>query len=378
MRKTEKKEKKKMGIWQRYALLLVITIGLSFAINGFLFIPMPTLADENGWLDFFGSLLGSAVAGIVTLWGIEYTIKTTVMNVKPCIRPTRKDYFLYYNEQNGLFVTDKPFAVQMEERFLKDKVDLTDINELMVGKYIQEMAESKRGTKWESIIGNLNIKKLCNRIKDICEYQTYEKAAEILYRELDKEYAHGVGRGIFDKVFDLFRHNIAFSILSEQWRNNPVFYCVYNTGAGNATDVRLEWDFSKKYHVQICKNLGFSEEEFKKMDHSFSLENIEVSEADVMLNENGNNMVRVQVPREVILFIENLYLKSIQNGKENKLEANNVLVGEHELAKLNIICKDIYGEQHYFNYRVMFRIMSTLQSEFDYSEEKFYLKFENI
>lgn len=377
MKKTKKKEKK-MGIWQKYALLLVITIGLCFAINGFLFVPMPTLADENGWLDFFGSLLGSAVAGIVTLWGIEYTIKTTVMNAKPCIRPTRKDYFLYYNEQGGLFVTDKPFSVQMEDRFSEDKVDLTDINELMIGKCVQELAKSKQGTKWESILGNLNIKKLCNRIKDMCEYQTYDKAAEIMYRELDKKYAHGVGRAIFDKVFDLFRHNISFSVLSDQWTSNLVFYCVYNTGAGNATDVSFEWDFSKNYHVQICKNLGFSEEDFKKMNHSFSLENIEVAETDVMLNENGNNMVRVQVPSEVILFIKNLHLKSIQNGKEGKLEANNALIGEHELAELNITCKDIYGEQHCFNYKVMFRIMTTLRSEFDYSEEKFYLKFENI
>lgn len=367
-----------MGIWQKYVLLLIITIGFCFVINGFLFVPMPTLANENGWLDFYGSLLGSAVAGIVTLWGIEYAIKTTVMNAKPCIRPTRKDYFLYYNEQRGLFVTDKPFSVQMEERFLADKVDLTDINEVVIGKYVQELAESRQGTKWESILRNLNIKKLCNRIKDMCEYETYNKAAEIMHRELDKKYAHGVGRVIFDKVFDLFRHNIAFSILSEQWKSNPVFYCVYNTGAGNATDVSFEWDFSKNYHVQICKNLGFSEEDYNKMNRSFSLENIEVAEADVMLNENGNNMVRVQVPDELILFIRNLYLKSIQNGKEEKFVANNALVGEHELAELNILCKDIYGEQHCFNYKVMFRIMPTLQSEFGYSEEKFYLKFESL
>jgi len=44
----------------------------------------------------------------------------------------------------------------------------------------------------------------------------------------------------------------------------------------------------------------------------------------------------------------------------------------------NITCKDIYGERHCYKYKVMFRIMPTLQSEFDYSEEKFYLKLENI
>lgn len=41
----------------------------------------------------------------------------------------------------------------------------------------------------------------------------------------------------------------------------------------------------------------------------FSLDTIEVAEAEVMLNTNGDNIFRVQVPGEVLLLIENLYLK---------------------------------------------------------------------
>lgn len=378
MKNLKKKEKKKMGIWQKYILLLLVTILACFLINIILYIPMPSLVGESGWLTFFGSLFGALVAGLVTLWGIEYTIKTTVMNVKPCIRPVRKDFFLYYNCNRGLFIIDKPFSVYMDEKFKNEKVDLFDINELIIGNYVNELAESKKGTKWESIFANLNIKKLCNSIKDKCEYRTYDRATEILYRELDKEYANGVGRVLFEKVMEIFRSNIASSVLSQQWRNNKVFYSVYNTGAGNATDVRISWNFSKKYHLTICEKMGFNEEDYAKMNNSFSLDEIEMVESDVMLNENGNNMVRVQVPDEVIMFVEMIYLKSIKNEKEEKYEENNALIGEHEFAELNILCNDIYGEKHDFQYKVIFRMMPTLAFQCDYQEEKFYFKFDKI
>ena len=47
---------------------------------------MPSMANADTWLEFYGGLLGAAVGGIIALWGIEYTIKSTVMNVKPNIK----------------------------------------------------------------------------------------------------------------------------------------------------------------------------------------------------------------------------------------------------------------------------------------------------
>lgn len=60
-------------------------------INKLLFLPIPSKADNNAWLQYWGSLIGSLIAGLVTLWGIEYTIKSTLMNVKPFIRPISQD-----------------------------------------------------------------------------------------------------------------------------------------------------------------------------------------------------------------------------------------------------------------------------------------------
>lgn len=374
-----KKEKKKarIGIWGKYSILLGITIVICFVINGILYIPMPSMANADTWLEFYGGLLGAAVGGIIALWGIEYTIKSTVMNVKPNIRPVRKDYFLYYNEKNGLFLTEKPFSHLMKEYAEENKVNLMDLEEYVIIAFIEKLANSKQGTKWEEIFRKLNIKKLSHTIKDSCEYRTYSEAMEVLYRELDKTYRNGVGRAIYEEIVDVFRRNISFEIVSKEMHKWGLFYNVYNTGAGNATDVRISWDFSKKYHLKICDALGFTKEEYEKMKHSFSLDDAETAEADVMLNENGENMCRVQIPEQLLMLIKNMYMKELKNGKEQKYENNNALVGEHEIAELNISCKDIYGENHNFPYTVYFRIMPTLNEEYGYTEERFYLKFEN-
>lgn len=243
---------------------------------------------------------------------------------------------------------------------------------------IGELTEEKEGTEWEHILKNLNRKKMCNLIKEKCAYHTYKDSMEILYRELDKMYRNGVGRVIAEKVTEHFRSVMAFETMSSEKSKWGVFFPIYNTGAGNATDVQIKWDFSKNYHRELCSNLGFTDNEYEDMLKYFSLDTIEVAEAEVMLNTNGDNIFRVQVPGEVLLLIENLYLKKIKNCKEEKYENNNALVGEHKFAELHINCKDIYGENHYFDYCVMFFIQPTMWTGYGYQEERFYLKFDNV
>ena len=316
----KKRPKKKMGLWGKYVVLLIVTVILGFMVNLFLFVPIPTLADENGWLGFYGSLIGAGIAGIITLWGIEYTIKSTVMNVKPCIRPVKKDFYLYEKKGQGLTITEKPLFHLVEEFASKEKVDMFEVNELVIDAIISKLTEEKGGTEWEHILKNLNRKKMCNLIKEKCAYHTYKDSMEILYRELDKMYRNGVGRVIAERVTEHFCCVMAFEAMSSEKNKWGVFFPIYNTGAGNATDVQIKWDFSKNYHRELCSNLGFTDNEYEDMLKYFSLDTIEVAEAEVMLNTNGDNIFRVQVPGEVLLLIENLYLKKIKNCKEEKYE----------------------------------------------------------
>lgn len=142
-----KKRKKfsNINIWVRYAILVGVTIILGFPINLFLYAPIPTLADENAWLGFYGSIVGAGIAGIVTLWGIEYTIKSTILNVKPAIRPVKTDFFLY--DKNGVFVTAKPMTVLLEEYAKSEKVYFFEIDKSeyidIIGNLVEEYKDTK-------------------------------------------------------------------------------------------------------------------------------------------------------------------------------------------------------------------------------------------
>lgn len=361
----------------KYIILIIGTIFLGFAVDLFLFIPLPTLADENGWLGFYGELVGAGIAGIITLWGIEYTIKSTVMNVKPFIRPVRKDFFLYEKEGYGLTITEKPLFRLIDEFVSTEKVNVFEINEYILSSIIDALAKKTIRTQWKKNLLSIDQYEMCYMIKEICGYRTYQEAYEILRRELDKEYCDGIGRVVAENIIEHFNKLIVINIMSHNLNERDVFFSIYNTGAGNATDIRIGWDFTNDYCKQLCNNLGFTEEYKDMLDH-FSLEDIEVTEVDVMLNINGENMIKVPVPREVLRLIKLLHIKSVENAKEGKSEKNNVLVGEHKLAELHIICNDIYGEEHNFDYIVMFQIQPAIWNKYGYNEIRFYLKFIHI
>lgn len=362
-------------IWIRYLILLIVTIILGFLINAFLYAPIPTLAKEDAWLGFYGSIVGAAIAGIVTLWGIEYTIKSTILNVKPAIRPVRTNFFLYDKEGIGIFTTNKSITVLMEEYSKNQRIYFNESDKLSYLYIKEQLINEYKETKWESIFAEIDVDILYKQIKDLCASKTYQESMTILDTELPNIYENGVGDKLCEKIGEKMRRTIAFESMCEARDQWFVYYSIYNVGAGNAMDVRIEWDFSKNYHKILCENLGFDEDDYDNMNKSFSLDNIEIAEADVMLNINDDNKVRVSVPNKVILFIKHLYIKSLKNGKEQKYMQNNALVGEHQIAELKISCVDIHGEKHPDSFRVMFGISSTLRNIYDFKEEHFYFKF---
>lgn len=192
---------------------------------------------------------------------------------------------------------------------------------------------------------------------------------------MPNKYKDGVGSKLAEIIREYYRRKIANESMNEARNQWFVYYWVYNVGAGNALDVMISWDFSKKYHKTLCDNLGFSKEEYSDMMKHFSLGEIDTAAADVMLNSNEDNKVRVFVPSQVMLFIKYLYLKSVKNINEKKQMNNNALVDEQQIAELSIACIDIHGKKHIEYYNVMFKIQPTLQNMYDYKEELFYLRF---
>lgn len=365
-------------IWIRYLILLIVTIVLGFLINWFLYMPIPTLAKEDAWLGFYGSIVGAAIAGIVTLWGIEYTVKSTILNVKPAIRPVRTNFFLYSKEGIGLFATNKPIMILVDEYAKSQKIHFNEVDKLDYLRIKEKLVDEYKDTKWEPTFAEIDIDSLYKQIKNICKFKTYQESIDMLSTELPNIYEHGVGEKLCEKIFEKYSHNMAFESMREARDQWSVYYSIYNIGAGNASDIRIEWDFSKNFHLSLCRNLGFDEKDYEYMNKFFSFDNIQVGEADVMLNTSGDNKIKVAVPDEVLLFIEHLHNKFLKNNKEGKYMQNNALVGENQIAELKISCVDIHGKTHSDGYKVMFRISPTLQKPYDAEEEHFYLKFDKI
>jgi len=376
MNKENKRNKRfEINIWTRYFILVLITIILGFLINLFLFAPIKTLADENAWLGFYGSIVGAGIAGIITLWGIEYTIKSTFLNVKPTIRPVKTNLFLYDKEGTGIFVTNKSMSALMKEYAESRKVYFSEIDKLDYMGVIAKIVDEYKGTKWESVFAEIDVEELTKEIKNICALKTYNDAMDNLWVELPEKYKDGVGTKLAESINEYYRRKIARESMSEAQDLWGLYYWVYNVGAGNALDIRISWDFSKNHHKILCDNLGFNDDDYSEMNNRFLLDKIEVAEADVMLNSNEENKVKAEIPYAVILFIKNLYVKSLKNTKENKHMNNNALVGEHQIAELNISYIDIHGKEHVDYYDVMFRTQSAIQEKYGYKEEYFYFKF---
>jgi hypothetical protein len=366
------------NIWIRYLVLLIVTIALGFFINGFLYTPIPTLAKEDAWLGFYGSIIGAAIAGIVTLWGIEYTIKSTMLNVKPAIRPIRTKFFLYQKNGIGLFASNKPIRILVEEYEKSQKIQFNSMDTIDLSYIIIKLIEEYKDREIVGAFEAIDVGTLYRQIKDLCALKTYNDSIDMLSTELPNIYEKGVGEKICEKIFENWHDENAFRSMCEARDKWSVYYSIYNIGAGNASDIRIEWDFNNNLHMSLCKKLGFDKEDYDNMNNSFSFDNIEVGEADVMLNTSGDNKIEVAVPIEVISFIKYLYKKSLKNISEEKYMENNALIGENQIAELKISCVDIHGKAHSDRYKVMFSISNTLQNPYDSVEEYFYFKFNKI
>lgn len=128
----------------------------------------------------------------------------------------KKRFLPYEKKGQGLTITEKPLFHLVEEFASKEKVDMFEVNELVIDAIISKLTEEKGGTEWEHILKNLNRKKMCNLIKEKCAYHTYKDSMEILYRELDKMYRNGVGRVIAERVTEHFCCVMAFEAMSSE------------------------------------------------------------------------------------------------------------------------------------------------------------------
>jgi hypothetical protein len=371
----------KLSAGKRMILLILLTIVTCFLINAILFIPMPSLADNNAWLQFYGSVIGAVIGGTVTLWGIEYTIKSTIMNVKPVIRPV-KTYFYVYSDKNsnGMTITEKKLNEAIKEYFEKQEIDLEELNIFMVIEAYSIVKEKHIGTKWDIELSKLDVNILYKDIRDILKYKTARAGFKLLFEELVEKYKDACNKSLIEDIVyelrELYKKRCENNIIFQEEQGGYLFIPVYNVGAGNALDIEVNWDVSNLEYRNVCDDLGFNDKDYLEMERSFSFKNMALLRKEMLMCEKDNNKVHIQISTEIIQLIKFIIEKSRKNNNEKKHANNNILVGENKIAQLNIKYYDIHGYSIENKYDIYLKIWDNIVDEYySYSEKTFYFRF---
>ena len=371
---------KDLNIWEKYIIIILIVFMISFLINKFLFLPISSKADNNAWLQYWGGLIGALIAGLVTLWGIDYTIKSTLMNVKPFIRPISSQYYIYHKEGVGIAITDKDIISLMEEYYVDVEIETDPLEMLIVDVAYNAVLEEYKGSQWQEEIERIDFEYFKDQIIKLCRYETGENAFLALNRNIESLDNTGCNKDIIKRIINNMRqcylqkiaHRVFHGKQMEWYKVVPV----YNVGAGNAIDISFSWNFKDGSYKEILNKIGFNDEDYARINKCFSLDNIMLSKVDVLLNMNGENKVNIPIATELILLIKHIFIKRHNNKNANIATNDDMGIKYNKIADLHIECKDIYGGPNENNYSVLLTMNSGIGEKYGYTETYVNLKFE--
>lgn len=369
-----------MSVFKRMVILILCVLITCVIINLLLLIPIPSLADNNAWLGFWGSIIGAIISGIITLWVIEYTIKTTLMNVKPVIVPIKSFYYIYsHKKDKGMHILDKKLSLKLTEYLDEKEIDFSIADKFLL---LEAMYNTKENNdkKWSEDIDKIDSDLLYNDIVSICKYKTVNKAFNGLALELNNKYKGKYSESIINDIIyrlkQLYvKHSERDIIYDEgQWQ---IYFPIYNVGQGTALNIEISWSIKDLAYKTLCDGLGFDDSDYDKMKKHFSFDNMQTILTEILINDKDRNKLYIEVPREIIHLISFIKLKQEENIKNHKYVNNNILVNENKIAQINIKYDNIHGESFKDeNYDVYFKIGNNIIDEYyNYDEEYFYFRF---
>lgn len=324
---------------------------------------------------------GSLIAGLVTLWGIEYTIKSTLMNVKPFIRPISSRYYIYYKDEVGLAITDNDILHLIDEYYANVEMETDEYEMFIVDSAYNKVLEERENSWWQKDIENINFEYFKGQIIEICKYKSGKDAFLSLYRNIDKLNDIDCNEEIIKEILYNMQKNyiqkIANRVFYKEQRKWYVMLPVYNVGAGNAIDISFSWSFKDGSYREILNKIGFDDKDYERINKSFSLDNIMISKSDILLNENGQNKVHIPIANELIMLIKHIFVKG-QSNKHSKVVINDDLgVNYNKIGELHIEYKDIHGEINNNDYNVFVRMNDNITGDkYGYTETFVDFKFE--
>ncbi|MDI9477067.1 MAG: hypothetical protein ACOX0L_00410 [Natronincolaceae bacterium] len=376
---------KDLGIWKRYVIIILFTIVISFSINKILFLPIVTMADNNAWLQYWGNVIGALVAGLVTLWGIETTIKSTLMNVKPLIKPINTEFYIYHNSEGNYVMTDKSFLHLIEEYYRNIEIEIDEYKMLIVDVLYEKVVNERENNRWQKDIENVDFENFRSEITKVHKYQNGENAFSNLDRDADKlddtgySYNGKAIKEIFHDIRETCIERIADRVFFEEKMRGiypNIVVPVYNVGAGNAVDVSFNWTFKENCYKKILDKIGFNDKDYERLNRGLSLTNINPFSTDILLNMNGENKMHLPLAYQLANLVKHIFVKKLDNRNANVVINDDLSVNYSRIADLHIECKDVYGDPSENSYKVLFKMIDDIGEEYGYKKTHINLKFE--
>lgn len=374
---------KNLSVWKRYVIIILITTIISFTINKMLFLPISTKADNNAWLQYWGSVVGALVAGLVTLWGIENTIKSTLMNVRPLIRPINTEFYIYQDSEGSYVMTDKDLLHLIKDYYRNVETEIDEYRMLIIDVLYEKVLNERESSRWRKDVEDVDFENFKSEIIKVGKYKNEKNAFSGPDRNINKlddtDCNEGTIKEILHNMREVYVKRVADRVFFEEKMKGiypDVVVPVYNVGAGNAIDVSFNWAFREGGYKKILDKIGFSDEDYAKLSRNFSLANISPYFSDILLNANGENKMHLPLVYQLANLVKHIFVKRRDNKNADMVINDDLGINYNRIADLHIEYKDIYGDPNESSYKVLFKMTDNIGEEYGYKKTHINLKFE--
>jgi len=374
---------KNLSVWKRYVIIILITTMISFLINKMLFLPISTKADNNSWLQYWGSVVGALVAGLITLWGIENTIKSTLMNVRPLIRPINTEFYIYQDSEGNYVMTNKDLLHLIKDYYRNAEMEMDGYRMLIIDVLYEKVLNEREGGRWQKYVENVDFENFKSEIIKVGKYRNKENIFSGLDRNVDKlddiDYNKGAIKDVLHNMREIYVKRIADRVFFEEKMKGicpDVVVPVYNVGAGNAIDVSFNWAFQEGGYKKILDKIGFNDEDYAKLSGNFSLANTSPYFTDILLNANGENKMHLPLVYQLSNLVKHIFVKRRDNKNADIIINDDLGINYNRIADLHIEYKDIHGDPNESSYKVLFKMTDNIGEEYGYKKTHINLKFE--
>jgi hypothetical protein len=285
---------------------------------------------------------------------------------KPQIVPMEKKFFLYHTGGQGFIITEDSLLDLIHKYAKREKADRSKIDEILLDLIL---AQQKKKTEEKEEFDQIDKKQLCALIQETCENHTYQEMLQTLEKKLDQAYGSRMGKSIFEGIQEYFNTVMVVSAMAKEKKKNRIVLPIKCRQPEKIKEVRVKWDFSKNHHEKFCEAQGFTKEEYQTMIEYLPLEKIREMRQEAISEQGGTYVNWVPVPHEVLFFIKSLYAKKLINIEGRRTEKNQILEKGHNMAKIQVVCKNQRGREYTFHYEAKFQMYSTNNVKYGYREE---------